>query len=220
MTRKPTATRLRVHMKHASCNLSSIKLLISVRVELWSLSKLPRLHKIKDARFLCHCLPIERGPLPQCDDLGPLWPTRGQSINAQLERLVRWRLEGIALLESLHAALCWKSPEITQERGGKQLKWAGFLPADVYLTQAQSISVVWDFKLLLLQLYHQSGPTRVVALRWIRRKLDIAGEQCYSCSRVRLPLNCSSLEDNLFGPPAGQAGNTIQLRLEDLWGRN
>lgn len=49
--------------KSASCNLSSLKLLISVRVLLRSLSTPLHLHKIKDARFLCHCLSIERGPL-------------------------------------------------------------------------------------------------------------------------------------------------------------
>lgn len=74
------------HFKRASCNLSSIKLLINSRVALGSLSTLPHLHKIKDARFPCHCLPIEREPFPQWGDLGPLWLTWGQSINTQPKR--------------------------------------------------------------------------------------------------------------------------------------
>lgn len=91
--KKPPTTHFYTYIQSVSCNLSSIQLLISVRVVLWSLSALLHLHKIKDACFLCHCLPIERNPLPQCDDLGPLWPTWGQSINTQLERLVSECLE-------------------------------------------------------------------------------------------------------------------------------
>lgn len=47
-------------LKGASCNLFSIKLLINTRVVLGSLSTLPHLQKIKDARFPCHCLSIKR----------------------------------------------------------------------------------------------------------------------------------------------------------------
>lgn len=71
--------------KGASCNLFSIKLLINTRVALGSLSTLPHLQKIKDARFPCHCLPIEREPFPEWGDLGPLWLTWGHSINTQLK---------------------------------------------------------------------------------------------------------------------------------------
>lgn len=128
--RKHTNAQSHVCIKSVSCNLSPIKLLISVRVVLWSLSTLLHLHKIKDARFLCHCLPIERNRFPQRDDLGPLWPTRGRSINTQLERLVSQRLEGTPWIKvsSPWITLCCimprKSWEITQERGGKQrMSW-------------------------------------------------------------------------------------------------
>lgn len=73
------------HFKGASCNLFSIKLLINTRVVLGSLSTLPHLQKIKDARFPCHCLCIECEPFPEWGDLGPLWLTWGHSINTQLK---------------------------------------------------------------------------------------------------------------------------------------
>lgn len=92
----------------------------------------------------------------------------------------------------------------------KTAKHAAVLPAGMYLTLAQSITAVWDFKprspaLSLIWNYKN------FCIRMNPGKIGCCREQCDLPSQVRLPLKCSSLEDNLSGLRLGQAAETILL---------
>lgn len=101
---------------NASFNLSSMKVLIIVRVRFGFLSTLLHLHKIKDAHFSVIVFLPNRAftsDFPHHNNLGPLWPTWSQAINTGLDSLVSqslWRQSQITsfLLELLCPAFFYE----------------------------------------------------------------------------------------------------------------